>query len=421
MKHDPFWWEAARPSALDEQPVETSCDVAIIGSGYAGLHAGLTLARAGRSVQVFDKDVPGFGASSRNGGMVAGTTKFRLSTLIESEGEDKALALYREGLEAEAWLKGFMASEKIDCQFENHGRFTGAYRPGDYEVLSREADAVTKHFDRAIYSVPKAEQRAQIGSDVYHGGLVQEDMCALHPALYHRDLLSRALAAGVVVHGNCGVSGFTREGKDFRVETARGAVTSRELLVATNGYTGKELPWLNRRLVSPQSQIIATEPLPADLMARLMPKKRTLGDTRILFPYYRASPDHTRIVFGGRAGAWSNDPQVKADALRKVMVSIFPELTETALTHVWSGYVSFPFDRRPKLAVDDGVHYAAGFCGSGVIWASWFGKLAAERIIGEKPVKTALGSDPFETRPLYSGWPWFLPFILGWYRLKDAL
>lgn len=421
MKHEPLWWEAARPQLLEEQPLAKSCDVAVIGSGYAGLHAALTLARAGRSVQVFDKEVPGFGASSRNGGMVAGTTKFRLHELLETAGKEKAFALYREGLAAEAWFKDFIESGKIDCKFENHGRFTGAYRPADYETLAREADTVTKHFDRALYAVPKGDQRNEIGSDAYHGGLVQEDMRALHPALYHRDLLQMALKEGVTVHGQCGVKSFHRQGDKLHIETARGRVEAAELVVATNGYTGKETPWLHRRLVSPQSQIIATEPISDNLMASLMPKKRTLGDTRVLFPYYRACPDHKRIVFGGRAGAWSNDPKVKADALRSTMISIFPELSDTKLTHVWWGHVSFPFDRRPKLAVEDGVHYAAGFCGSGVIWASWFGKLAAERIINESPVYTPLGSDPFETRPLYWGWPWFLPFVLGWYRLRDAI
>ena len=421
MKHEPFWWEAARPQPLKEQPLAARCDVAVIGSGYAGLHAALTLAQAGRSVQVFDKEVPGFGASSRNGGMVSGTTKFRLHSLIETEGEEKALALYREGLAAETWFKDFITSGKIKCHFENHGRFTGAYRPGDYETLAREADTVSRHFNRALYAVPKQDQRNEIGSDAYHGGLVQEDMCALHPALYHRDLLQRVIKAGVTVHGNCGVTSFQKEGDELHIETVRGGVKARELVVASNGYTDKELPWLRRRLVSPQSQIIATEPISSDLMARLMPKKRTLGDTRIMFPYYRACPEHKRIVFGGRAGAWSYDPHVKADALRAIMISVFPELSDTKLTHVWSGNVSFPFDRKPKLAVEDGVHYATGFCGSGVIWASWFGRLAAQRIISEGPVSSALGCDPFETRPLYRGWPWFLPFVLGWYRLKDAI
>ncbi len=421
MKHEPFWWEAARPEALPEVPLSPTCDVAVIGSGYAGLQAALTLARAGRSVQVFEKEAPGFGASSRNGGMVSGTTKFRLKALMDTEGPNKALALYREGLEAEGWFKDFIETGNVRCHFENRGRFTGAYRPTDYEALAQEADTVAKHFNRALYAVPKADQHKEIGSDAYYGGLVQEDMCALHPALYHRDLLRLALDAGVTVHGHCAVTGFHREGASLQIETARGRVQARELVVATNGYTDKALPWLRRRLVSPQSQIIATEPLPADLMSKLMPKQRTLGDTRILFPYYRACPEHKRIIFGGRAGAWSNDPQVKADALRAVMVSIFPELRDTKLTHVWWGNVSFPFDRRPKLTVEDGVHYAAGFCGSGVIWASWFGQLAAQRIINEGPVSTPLGQDPFETRPLYWGWPWFLPIILGWYRLKDAL
>lgn len=421
MKHEPYWWEAARPQPLEEHPLAKNCDVAVIGSGYAGLHAALTLARAGRSVQVFDKEVPGFGASSRNGGMVAGTTKFHLRSLIKTEGQEKALALYREGLEAEAWFKDFIRSGNIKCHFENRGRFTGAYRPGDYDTLGREADTVTKHFNRALYPVPKKDQRNEIGSDAYHGGLVQEDMCALHPALYHRDLLQLALKAGATVQGQCGVKSFHREGEAIQIETVRGRVQARELVVTTNGYTDKELPWLRRRLVSPQSQIIATEPLCDNLMAKLMPKKRTLGDTRILFPYYRVCPEHKRIIFGGRAGAWSNDPKVKADALRAMMVSIFPELANTKLTHVWWGNVSFPFDRRPKLAVEDGVHYATGFCGSGIIWASWFGQLAAKRIINEDRVSTPLGSDPFETRPLYWGWPWFLPIVLGWYRLKDAI
>lgn len=86
MKHERCWWEAARPQPLEGYPLAKNCDVAAIGSGYAGLHATLTLARAGRSVQVFDKEAPSFEASSRDGGMIAGTTKFRLRSLIKTEG-----------------------------------------------------------------------------------------------------------------------------------------------------------------------------------------------------------------------------------------------------------------------------------------------------------------------------------------------
>lgn len=421
MKFEPYWWEAAPLRGLPEKPVEASCDVVVAGGGYAGLHAALGLARAGRSVQLFDKERPGFGGSSRNGGIVSGTTKFKLPELIDTHGLDTAKALFQEGIDAENWLRRFIEEEKIACGYTRAGRFVGAYRPADYDRLAREAETVNKHFARDVRVVPKSEQHTEIGSDLYYGGISMDDVCGLHPALYHAGVLESALDAGVTVHGECAVHGFRRDGDGVEIETARGKVRARDLVVATNAYTDKHLPWLRRRLVAVASQIIVTEPLPRDVLDRLMPKKRMLVDTRIMYPYYRPSPDHTRIIFGGRAGAWSDDATVKAQALRRHLVSIFPELSETAITHLWWGYVAFPFDRRPKLAHVDGVHYATGFCGSGTVWASWFGNLAARRIIAEGPITTALGSDPFESRPLYWGWPWFLPFILGWYRLRDAL
>jgi glycine/D-amino acid oxidase-like deaminating enzyme len=421
MKIEPYWWEEAPPRDLPEHKVERTCDVAIVGGGYTGLNAALELARAGRSVQVFDKEQPGFGCSTRNGGIVSGTTKFKLAELFPSVGERKAKALFQEGIDAENWLEDFIAREKIDCSYQRSGRFIGAYRPAHYEALAREVEMVNRHFQRDLVVVPKAEQHAEIGSDHYHGGSANNDVAGLHPGRYHAGLLERVLEAGVTVHGRTCVLGFNRDGDGIAVETARGPVAARDLVVATNGYTDEHLPWLRRRLVPVASQIIVTEPLPRQTMDRLMPKKRMLVDTRVMFHYYRPSPDHTRIVFGGRAGAWSDDPTVKAEALRRNLVTIFPEVATTRLSHVWWGYVAFPFDFRPKLAHVDGVHYATGFCGTGVVWASWFGRLAARRILAEEAVATELGSDPFESRPLYNGWPWFLPFMIGWYRVRDML
>ncbi|MFQ5954505.1 MAG: NAD(P)/FAD-dependent oxidoreductase [Kiloniellales bacterium] len=421
LNTDPYWWEAAPLPEPDEQPLPRETDVAIVGAGFTGLSAALTLTRAGRRVQVFDKDRPGEGASSRNGGIASGNIRTSFSKMVAAMGLERAKAIYGEGKRAREDLARFLDSERIDCDFALVGRFTGATTPAHYEQMAREAQFMHRHLGIATYAVPKAEQHAELGTDFYHGGVVRPDIGGLHPGRFHAGLLAAASAAGAVVHGRTAVTGVRRDGRGFEVRTARGVIGAGDVLVCTNGYTGGVTPWLRRRIVPIPSQIIATAPLMPELMRRLMPKRRMIGESRNLYHYYRPSPDGTRIVFGGRRGAETDDPFVKYRHLRRGLVAIFPELHSVAITHSWWGYTGYTFDFLPKLAVHEGVHYACGFCGSGVVWARWLGRKAALRILGDADAKTVFDEMPFRTRPLYNGRPWFLPAMIGWYRLKDSL
>jgi len=96
MKQHPYWWEAAAPQSVPHQDLASECDVAIVGAGYTGLTAALTLATAGKSVQIFDKDKVGAGASSRNEGITSGSLRFSLSQAIKRYGEEKACELFIE-------------------------------------------------------------------------------------------------------------------------------------------------------------------------------------------------------------------------------------------------------------------------------------------------------------------------------------
>ena len=110
-------------------------DVAVIGSGYTGLSAALTLARAGRSVIVFESDTPGIGASSRNGGMLGSALKPSLGTLTRRYGAGPARALLAEAREAYDFLGRFIAEENIDCDYAETGGFTGIVKPAQYDAL----------------------------------------------------------------------------------------------------------------------------------------------------------------------------------------------------------------------------------------------------------------------------------------------
>ncbi len=190
--------------------------------------------------------------------------------------------------------------------------------------------------------------------------------------------------------------------------------------MGVNGYADEGTPWARRRLVPVTSQIIVTEPLSPNLMATLMPKGRAVGESRKLLNYYRPTPDGKRILFGGRAGALSDSPQEKARVLKAMMTGVFPELADVEISHVWWGNVAYTFDYLPKLAERDGALYANGYCGSGVVWARWLGEKAAYRLLGDRErARTWFAEDPFQTRPLYNGKPWFLPPLLTWYAIKD--
>ena len=421
LKNTPYWWEATPRQSVAQEPVAPVCDVAIVGAGFAGLTAALILSRSGQTVQVFDKQRPGEGASSRNGGITSGNLKMAFSDMVSAFGPEMARIIYSEGVAAREDLVRFIKDENIDCHMNMSGRFTGAYKPKHYERLAREADFLNKNLGLGAEVVPKADQHKELGTDLYYGGVVRPDIGGLHPGLFHQGILDRTLEAGASVHGMTDVYGFEREAGSFRVTTSRGVIKARNLLICTNGYTGRATPWLQRRIVPIPSQIIATEPLPEETMHKLMPKGRMLGETRNIYHYYRPSPDGTRIIFGGRAGAETTDARIKLQHLHKNLLEIFPELKGVGITHSWSGYTGYTFDFFPKSVVNDGVHYAAGFCGSGVVWARWFAKKSAMRIVGNsKDAESAFDDRPFRTRLFYNGNPWFLPWIIKWYQWKDT-
>jgi glycine/D-amino acid oxidase-like deaminating enzyme len=417
----PYWWEAAPLDAPSAARLPAETDVAVVGAGYAGLAAALTLVRAGRSVVVLDAMAPGEGASRRNGGICSGNVQRGFRNLIERVGLEAAKAIYAEGIAARRHLAELIAEEAIDCGFALAGRFSGASRAGDYEPLGREADLLNTHFDLGVEMVGRADQHRELGTDFYFGGQVRSDIGGLHPGLFHAGLQERAVAAGAMVAGHTPVLSIQRDGVAFAVTTGRGGLRAGDVIVATNGYTGAATPWLRRRVIPIQSQIIATEALAPGVMDRLMPKRRMLGDTRYLYNYYRPSPDGACIIFGGRAGSNQADPRRSGRHLYGNLIAIFPELDGVRLTHSWSGFTGYTFDLLPHLTVHDGIHYATGFCGSGVVWAPWLGHKAALRVLGARGADSRFEGYPLRTRPLYYGAPWFIPPLVVWYGIRDRL
>jgi glycine/D-amino acid oxidase-like deaminating enzyme len=432
-RNHPYWWD----SGPDNQPlnlellaqsvaeIPSQSDCVVVGAGYSGLSAALTLARAGRSVIVVDSSQPGYGCSGRNGGLIGPSFhKLGLSGLRARLGEAKAAAIMRESMDILTWLKQFIACEGIDCELTGTGRFRGAVTAKHYDELERQAEGLCKLVDLEYEMVPQAAQRNHIGSDYYRGGIVYRQDGHLHPGLYLKGLAQLVLAAGAQIIAPARVERVEADNDGFCVNLGTITIDCGEVMIATNGYTDPAFPYLRRRVIPIRSALIATEPLTADLMQELSPLRQGFGDTSRLMPYYRPAPDGSRMIFGGRALNLTDRPENYAVDLHRLMTRIFPQLRTTGISHAWSGTVAYTFDHAPHIGrVTEGslkgVYYAMGYCGSGVGRATWFGRKAALKMLGDAEGSTPLDDLSFETRPLYSGRPWFLPVLLRWHSLLD--
>jgi len=203
------------------------------------------------------------------------------------------------------------------------------------------------------------------------------------------------------------------------VTTPKGRIAARDVLVATNGYTGPLTPWLRRRVIPIGSYIIATEELPEATVERLFPSGRHITDSRKVVYYYRASPDRRRILFGGRVSLSETDPRASGPKLLADMVRIFPDLAGTRIARSWMGFVAYSFDELAHVGRHEGLWYAMGYCGSGVGMASYLGMRIGQQIVGLKEGATAFDGLGFQTRPFYTGNPWFLAPSILYYRWRD--
>lgn len=422
FRNAPYWWDAAPLTESPGRALAPFYDVVIIGSGYTGLRAALTLARAGRGVAVLDKEAPGYGASRRNAGFLGRTLKKSYVDLKAVRGPAYASAIYRDLSVAYESTLAFIEEEGIDCHAIRCGRLVVATSAAHYAGLERELAGMKADLGLPYSMVPRGRLREEMATDLYDGGAVIPDLGSLHPGLYHRGLMTSALAAGVAIFGNCEVTAVERggQGERFGVTTAAGKTRARDVVIATNGYTPKSLRWHARRVIPFVGYMAATEPLPPALLEKQLPRRRTVIDSNLDIDFFRPAPDSPRLLFGGATANGLKDPAAIATLLHGRLARALPDLADVKLSHVWTGQCAGTFDMMPHIGCHDGIWYGMGYNFAGVPMGSFFGLKIAQRILGLPVEASAFEQAAFPTLPLYRGSPWFLPLAMRYFAWKDA-
>ena len=409
-----FQGGAALPKAVD---------VAVIGGGLTGLGAARRLAMAGRSVAVIEARQVGFGASGRNGGHLNNGLAHSYLAARNAFGADRAQAMWRAFDDGIDTIRRIIAEESIDCDFRLAGKLKLASKPAHMDSIARNFEAIRAEVDPDVALLSRADLAGEIGSDIFHGAMLQRRSAMMHMGRFVAGLAAAAARHGATLVENAPVTGLDGDEGAWRITTAQGRLAARQVLLATGAYTGAAFPWFRRRLVPVGSFLIATRPLSQAEAQAIMPGNRTCVNSMNIGNYWRLSPEN-RLIFGGRARFSARSDQT-SDAragriLKAAMLRVFPQLEGVEVDHCWGGLVDMTADRYPRAGKAQGLWYAMGYSGHGAQLAPHLGEIVADQIMGARQ-GNPFDHLPWSAVPGHTGSTWFLPLVGIYYRALDLV
>ena len=331
-------------------------------------------------------------------------------------GPDTADGITQEAKTALEFVRSLIKNESIDAGHQHTGRISLAWTKAHFENQKRVAARMQEKSDVEVSIVERNDLGAEINTECYFGGMLLPEHGGIHPRKFHEGLLCSVLERGISVVPDCPARTWQRTRNGFLVETPKGTIAAKKIVLGTGGYATSNFPWFRQRVFPLPSFIVATERLDPDLIADLAPGRRMMVETRARHSYYRISPDGSRILYGGRSSMRPLELRNAALRLHKTMCQVWPSLSNVKLTHVWTGNTGYSFNHMPTVGEKDGIHYAMGYSGSGTVMAPYLGAKAGLRA-AEAGGETAYAHTKLQTSLLNpTGTPWFLYAADFWYR-----
>jgi glycine/D-amino acid oxidase-like deaminating enzyme len=422
MKLDSYWLDTA-PAGIQasECPVEGHVDVAVIGGGFTGLSAALALGKRGATVAVLDAGRVGGGASGRNGGQCNTGVAQDYAALREQLGVERAQGCYRAYAAAVDTVERLIREERIDCDYLASGKLKLAAKPHHLEHLEHTAELISREVDPDVEIIARERIRSEVESDCFYGGLLQKRGGQMHMGKFAVGLANAAALRGARIFEHAAVTSIEKDHGAWRIESARGTLRAHQVLIATGPSRHGPFAWYRRRLAPVGSFIVVTEPLPADQIARLLPKRRSYTTSRLMHNYFRVTSD-SRLLFGGRARFTASErpsDEKSGRILQASLAQMFPSLAGARIDYCWGGLVDITADRLPRAGQHDGVYFSMGYSGHGTQMSTHMGQVMAE-VIGGNAAANPWRDFDWPAIPGHTGKPWFLPLVGAYYQIKDV-
>lgn len=416
-------WSAGAPPAPSTPALteNVSTDVAIVGGGYTGLSAGLTLAQKGVSVRVLDAQEPGAGGSGRNGGQVIPSWKHDPNDLLRLFGQEQGQQLIDlfSGTVEEVFQ--LIEQHQLACDARRSGWIQAAHDEVAVRTIQRRA-AQWQARGVAAQVLDRQGMAQWLGTDFYPGGWLDPRAANLNPLAFARGLARVALKAGAQLHGNTRVTRLEPLGTRWRLHLSTGATLNAEqVLLATNAYTDDLWPQLRQTLIAANSFQIATPPLTQEQRKHVLPGGASVSDTRRVLRYFRVDAAG-RLIMGGRGPF--REPVGPEDFahLDRSVYQMFPVLQGIPFEFRWAGRVGLTRDFMPHIhRPAPGLLACVGYNGRGVGLATSMGRRLAQHLLDPQGSPLPLPFTQLQPIPLHGLHTIYVSVLIAWYRFLDAL
>lgn len=362
-------------------PSDVRVDVAVVGGGVTGLSTALHCAEKGLSVQVLEAEHIGYGGSGRNVGLVNAGLWLPPKQVSDILGPEYGPNFIKKFGNGPNYVFSLIEKHQIQCEVTKTGTIHAAHAPNGFRDLqSRHAE--WQRLGEPVDLLNREDISLMIGTEHFHGGLVDHRAGTINPMGYCRGLARAARGAGAEISTGVRAKKLRRDSDLWQVDTDQGTVTAKSVILGTNAYTDDLWPGLSRVFTPIHYLQLATKPMGSDA-AHILPGKQGLWDTgQIMFSLRRDAYD--RLVIGSMGKIiGSKDRGLSHRWARKQIAKIFPSLGPVEFDEAWHGRIAMTPDHLPRIhELDANLYTPIGYNGRGITTGTIFGESMAGLLTG---------------------------------------
>ena len=418
-------WAAVTPGGPDlpELIGAAEADVIVIGAGFTGLSTALHLREAGADVAIVEAMEPGWGASGRNNGQVIPTlSRPDPDDIVAKHGAvgERFVGLLRDCAQT---LFDVARRYQIQAEQEQTGWVQPVHSPGRIKIAERRVRQWSK-LGAPVELLSRDQARQMLGSDAWYGGFWNRSGGHINPLALSRGLARVAIEQGCRIYARSPATAFERKNGRWIVRTAKGEISGRALILATNAYTGEFskslMPDIAHEVMPILSWQMATQPLSDTARASIIPGRQAMSDTHgeLYFARYDA---RNRLVTGGAVIGPGNKAERIKQRVTERLQRLWPQIGSVQFDYIWNGYVGMTTDFLPRIhRLGPDAYGWTGCNGRAVALAIALGDELSKAVRGVPQQDLALPFSEPVPIPAHGLLRRVAPLMLMVYRRRDA-